>query len=63
VAASRPTGADVIITGLSSGIVQTMVTIGVDLAEMNTDGDLQCGVEEAERTLGFGATRDPDAQR
>ena len=44
-------GANVIITGLSSEIAQTLVTIGVDLTKMNTVGDLQGGIEEAERTL------------
>jgi rsbT co-antagonist protein RsbR len=43
----------VIITGLSSEIAQTLVTIGVDLSKMNTVGDLQGGIEEAERLLGY----------
>ncbi|MBA3399579.1 MAG: STAS domain-containing protein [Acidimicrobiia bacterium] len=51
--ASRLMGASVIITGLSSEIAQTLVTIGVDLNKMNTIGDLQGGIEEAERLLGF----------
>jgi rsbT co-antagonist protein RsbR len=59
--ASRLMGASVIITGLSSEIAQTLVTIGVDLGKMNTVGDLQGGIEEAERTLGFGVTRTADA--
>jgi hypothetical protein len=29
------------------------VTIGVDLTKMNTVGDLQGGIEEAERLLGY----------
>jgi rsbT co-antagonist protein RsbR len=53
VTASRLMGADVIITGLSSEIAQTLVTIGVDLSKMHTVGDLQGGIEEAERQLGF----------
>jgi len=32
---------------------QTLVTIGVDLGKMNTGGDLQGGIEEAERRLGL----------
>jgi rsbT co-antagonist protein RsbR len=56
--ASRLMGASVIITGLSSEIAQTLVTIGVDLSKMNTIGDLQGGLEEAERLLGFRVTRD-----
>src|ERR1041385_310877 len=53
VEASRLMGAGVIITGLSSEIAQTLVTIGVDLSKMNTVGDLQGGIEEAERLLGY----------
>jgi rsbT co-antagonist protein RsbR len=51
--ASRLMGATVIVTGLSSGIAQTLVTIGVDLTKMKTVGDLQGGIEEAERLLGY----------
>ena len=53
VEASRLMGATVIVTGLSSEIAQTLVTIGVDLGKMNTVGDLQGGIEEAERLLGY----------
>jgi rsbT co-antagonist protein RsbR len=56
--ASRLMGASVIITGLSSEIAQTLVTIGVDLTKMNTIGDLQGGIEEAERFLGYRVTQD-----
>ena len=52
-AASRLTGANVIIIGPSSEIAQTLVTIGVDLTKMNT-------IDEAERTLGFALTRNLD---
>jgi len=54
--ASRLLGASVIVTGLSPEIAQTLVTIGVDLAKMNTVGDLQGGIEEAERLLGYNVT-------
>jgi len=53
VEASRLMGASVIITGLSSEISQTLVTLGVDLSKMNAVGDLQGGIEEAERLLGY----------
>jgi len=53
VEASRLMGASVIITGLSSEIAQTLVTIGVNLSKMNAVGDLQGGIEEAERLLGY----------
>src|SRR5204862_1700025 len=57
VEASRLMGASVIITGLSSEIAQTLVTIGVDLSKMNAVGDLQGGIEEAERLLGYEVTK------
>jgi rsbT co-antagonist protein RsbR len=53
VEAARLLGATVIVTGLSPEIAQTLVTIGVDLGKMNTVGDLQGGIEEAERVLGY----------
>ena len=56
--ASRLMGASVIITGLSPLIAQTLVTIGVDLSKMDTIGDLQGGLEEAERLLGYAVTRE-----
>jgi rsbT co-antagonist protein RsbR len=57
VEASRLMGAGVIITGLSAEIAQTLVTIGVDLSKMNAVGDLQGGLEEAERLLGYEVTK------
>lgn len=62
--ASRLMGATVIVTGLSSGIAQTLVTIGVDLSKINAVGDLQGGIEEAERLLGYkvAATSEPQSQ-
>ena len=57
VEASRLMGASVIITGLSSEIAQTLVTIGVDLSKMNAVGDLQGGIEEAERMVGYKVTK------
>jgi rsbT co-antagonist protein RsbR len=56
--ASRLMGASVIITGLSPKIAQTLVTIGVDLSKMHTIGDLQGGLEEAERLLGYNSEQD-----
>jgi rsbT co-antagonist protein RsbR len=53
VQASRLMGASAILTGLSSGIAQTLVDLGVDLGAMKTVGDLQGGLEEAERLLGY----------
>src|SRR5438552_191491 len=53
VEASRLLGAAVIVTGLSPEIAQTLVRIGVNLGKMHTVGDLQGGIEEAERGLGY----------
>jgi rsbT co-antagonist protein RsbR len=53
VEASRLMGASAILTGLSSEIAQTLVDLGVDLGSMRTVGDLQGGLEEAERLLGY----------
>ena len=51
--AARLMGASTIVTGLSAGIAQTLVDLGVDLSTMHTVGDLQGGLEEAERLLGY----------
>jgi rsbT co-antagonist protein RsbR len=66
VEAARLMGASAIITGLSSRIAQTLVDLGVALSTMRTVGDLQGGLEEAERLLGYrpgddaGASAAPD---
>jgi len=61
--ASRLQGAMVIVTGLSPEIAQTLVTIGVDLSRMHTVGDLQGGIEEAERLLGYRVVPVSEAKR
>jgi rsbT co-antagonist protein RsbR len=53
VEASRLMGARAIISGLTAEVAQTLVTLGVDLTKLNTVGDLQGGIEEAERLLGY----------
>lgn len=53
VEASKLMGAIVIVTGLSSEVAMTLVTLGIDLSKLNTVGDLQGGIEEAERILGY----------
>jgi rsbT co-antagonist protein RsbR len=53
VEASRLLGATVVATGISPEIAQTLVTLGVDLSRLNTVGDLQGGIEKAERLLGY----------
>lgn len=57
VRASALMGARVIITGLSADIAQTLVNLGVDLSMMQSVGDLQGGIEEAERQLRYAVTR------
>jgi rsbT co-antagonist protein RsbR len=61
VQASRLMGARAIVTGLSSGIAQTLVDLGVDLSMMRTVGDLQGGLEEAERLLGYKVIREDES--
>jgi rsbT co-antagonist protein RsbR len=63
VEAARLLGATVIVTGLSPEIAQTLVNIGVDLGKMNTVGDLQGGIEEAERLLGYKVMPEKDASQ
>jgi rsbT co-antagonist protein RsbR len=63
VEAARLMGARAIITGLSSEVAQTLVDLGVDLSMMQTVGDLQGGLEEAERLLGYTVIRVEDVPR
>ena len=51
--AARLMGARVIVTGLSPDVAQALVYIGVDLTRLKTVGDLQGGIEEADRFLGY----------
>ena len=53
VAAAKLMGAVVIVTGLSAEVAQSLVALGVDLGKLHTVGDLQGGLEEAERILGY----------
>jgi rsbT co-antagonist protein RsbR len=46
-------GANVIVTGLSAEVAQSLVALGVDLSSIRTMNDLQGGLEEAERLLGY----------
>lgn len=52
VAAARLMGALVVVTGLSSEVAQSLVALGIELTKLTTVGDLQGGLEEAERILG-----------
>ena len=51
VSAARLMGASVIVTGVSAEVAQSMVALGIDLGPFHTIGDLQGGLEEAERML------------
>jgi rsbT co-antagonist protein RsbR len=57
VAAARLMGSTVIITGLSADVAQALVALGVDLGKITTTADLQGGLEEAERMLGYRVIR------
>lgn len=57
VEAARLMGARVVIAGISPEIAQTMVTLGIDLGRIATVGDLQSGIDHAERLLGYSVTR------
>jgi len=49
--ACRLLGASIIMTGLSHGIADVLVSFGLDLGRVTSLGDLQSGMEEAERLL------------
>jgi rsbT co-antagonist protein RsbR len=51
--AARLLGTTVVLTGVSPATAQTIVTVGVDLSRMQTVGDLQGGIEVADRILGY----------
>jgi rsbT co-antagonist protein RsbR len=53
VTAARLMGAQVIVTGLTAEVAQALVALGIELSKLNTAGDLQGGLEEAERVLGY----------
>lgn len=62
VTAARLMGASVIVTGLSADVAQSLVSLGIDLEKLNTVGDLQGGIEEAEYLLGYRVTRRLDTE-
>jgi len=63
IAAARLMGSTVIITGLSADVAQALVALGVDLGKITTTGDLQGGLDEAERLLGYRVIREGPGQR
>ena len=54
-------GASVIVTGVSAEVAQSLVTLGINLGRITTLGDLQGGLEEAERILGYTVTQTSEA--
>jgi rsbT co-antagonist protein RsbR len=54
-------GASVIVTGVSAEVAQSLVTLGINLGRITTLGDLQGGLEEAERILGYAVTQTSEA--
>ena len=63
VEACRLLGASIIVTGMSHTIADTLVSIGVDMGKVTSLGDLQSGMEEAERLLAAdGAPAAPGAE-
>ena len=61
VQASKLMGASIIVTGLSSDTARTLVSLGVELSMINAVGDLQGGMEEAERLLGYEVVSRPSS--
>jgi rsbT co-antagonist protein RsbR len=57
VSAARLMGATVIVSGLSSDVAQSLVSLGIDVDKFNTVGDLQGGLVEAEHLLGYRVVR------
>ncbi len=53
VAAAKLMGSAVIVTGLSAEVAQALVALGIDLGRIDTTSDLQAGLEQAERSLGY----------
>jgi len=51
--AARLLGTTVIMTGVTPAVAQTIVTLGVDLSRIKTVGDLQGGLDLADRMLGY----------
>jgi rsbT co-antagonist protein RsbR len=53
VTAARLMGARAIVSGVSADVAQSMVALGIELSPFRTVGDLQGGLEDAERMLGY----------
>ena len=49
---ARMMGAELIVSGMSAEIAQTLVTAGIDLSRVPSAGDLESGIERAGRLVG-----------
>ena len=59
VKAARLLGTRGILVGIRPAIAQTLVRLGVDLADVHTEADLQSGLRYAFRLLGYRIVREP----
>jgi rsbT co-antagonist protein RsbR len=59
VTACRLMGAGAIVTGVSGAVAQALVTLNVETEAFNAVGDLQRGIEAAERLPGYQMVRAP----
>jgi len=57
VTACQLMGVAAIVTGISGAVAQALVTLGVEIDAFNAVGDLQRGIEAAERLLGYQVVR------
>ncbi|HKX07136.1 MAG TPA: protoglobin domain-containing protein [Stellaceae bacterium] len=57
VTACQLMGVAAIVTGISGAVAQALVTLGVEFEAFNAVGDLQRGIEAAERLLGYQVVR------
>lgn len=53
VTAARLMGAQVIVTGITAPVAQSLVALGIELSGLDTVGDLQGGIETAEQNMGY----------
>jgi rsbT co-antagonist protein RsbR len=51
VTAARLMGTEVVVTGLSSEVAAAVASLGIEFEGLNTAGDLQSGLEQAQRAL------------
>lgn len=57
VTAARLMGTQVIVTGGSAEVAQSLIALGIEVTRLTTVGDLQSGIERAEQSLGYQVSR------